>query len=85
MYLPARYNVDLRYTRAVPLWNNIRAEVVGEFKNIFNTVQTQSVTSVITTDALGNATVTIPSDAEGFRPSGGFEQRQFQLGFRVRF
>jgi hypothetical protein len=87
MYLPHRYNVDMRYSRFVPIRGNVRAEIIGEFKNIFNTVQTSGVTSTIRVDALGNpvAGVTIPADATGFPPNGGYEQRQFQLGFRVRF
>ena len=28
---------------------------------------------------------TVPANGEGFPPTGGFEQREFQLGFRVRF
>ena len=85
IYYPARYNVDLRYSRFVPVWNSVKAEIIGEFKNVFNTVQTQTVNGTIATDALGNPTVTVPATGEDFRPTAGFEQRQFQLGFRVRF
>jgi hypothetical protein len=85
MYLPHRYNVDMRYSRFIPIRGNIRGEIIGEFKNIFNTVQTASVTSAIAVDALGNPLAPIPTDAELFPPSGGYEQREFQLGFRVRF
>jgi len=86
LYLPNRYNVDLRYSRFVPIHNAIKAEIIGEFKNIFNTLQTQSVTSNgIVTDAFGNPVSAIPTDASGFAPSAGFEQREFQLGFRLRF
>ena len=85
LYLPNRYNVDLRYSRFVPIRGSIRGEIIGEFKNLFNTVQTQSVTSTIPTDALGNPLKSIPTDAGDFPPSAGFEQREFQLGFRVRF
>ena len=85
LYLPNRYNVDLRYSRFVPIRGSIRGEVIGEFKNIFNTVQTSGVTATIQTDALGNPLSPIPSDAKGFPASGGYEQREFQLGFRLRF
>ena len=38
LYLPARKNVDMRYTRAVPIRGTVRAEVIAELKNVFNTV-----------------------------------------------
>ena len=85
LYLPHRYNVDVRYSRFVPIRGSVRAEVIGEFKNIFNTVQTSGVTSTIQVDANGTPLTAIPVDADGFPPNGGYEQRQFQLGFRVRF
>jgi len=85
MYLPARYNVDMRYSRFVPFRGNLRAEVIGELKNVFNTVQWSGVTSTIAVDTLGNPLAPIPTTAEGFRPNGGYEQREFQLGFRLRF
>jgi hypothetical protein len=85
MYLPARYNVDLRYARFVPVGSRVRAEIIGEFKNIFNREQTASVSSVVVVDAAGNPAVPLPADGSGFRPTSGYEQRQFQLGFRARF
>jgi hypothetical protein len=68
MYLPARYNVDMRYSRFVPFRGNLRAEVIGELKNVFNTVQWSGVTSTIAVDTLGNPLAPIPTTAEGFRP-----------------
>jgi hypothetical protein len=85
MYLPARYNVDMRYSRFVPFGGNLRAEVIGELKNVFNTVQWAGVSSAIQVDPLGNPLQAIPTTAKGFRPSSGYEQREFQLGFRLRF
>lgn len=86
MNLPARYNVDLRYARLFPVAGTTRVEFLVEMKNVFNTVQWSGVTTVVTTDALGNPATPIPSDVKtGFRPSGGYEQRQLQLGFRVTF
>jgi hypothetical protein len=60
MYLPARYNVDMRYSRFVPFRGNLRAEVIGELKNVFNTVQWSGVTSTIAVDTLGNPLAPIP-------------------------
>lgn len=83
--LPARYNVDLRYSRLFSIGWRAKAEIVAELKNLFNTVQWASVNSVVTTDLLGNAQAPIPTEGRGFPASGGYEQRQFQLGFKVQF
>jgi len=85
MYLPARYNVDLRYSRFIPIRGSVRGEVIGEFKNLFNIRQTSGVNSVVQLDANGAPLVPLPEDASGFAATAGYEQRQFQLGFRVRF
>jgi carboxypeptidase family protein/TonB-dependent receptor-like protein len=85
LYLPARKNVDVRYTRWIPIRGSVRGEVIAELKNAFNTQQLQSVTSTIATDTAGNPLVVIPSDPMLFPNPSGFEQRKFQLGFKVRF
>lgn len=82
--LPARYNVDARYARQLQL-GRATAEVILELKNVFNTEQWAGVTSTVTTDAVGNPATAIPTSGDGFAPNGGYEQRQFQLGFKVRF
>ncbi len=83
--LPARYNVDLRYSRLFPFTRAAKAEVIAELKNVFNRVQWSGSNSVVIVDALGNAAAPIPTSGDGFAPTGGYEQRQFQLGFRVTF
>ena len=85
LYLPNRYNVDMRYTRMIPLRGSLRAEVIAEMKNVFNTEQMSGFNSVVTTDAAGNPVVAIPTDGYGFPSATGYEQRKFQLGFKVRF
>jgi hypothetical protein len=85
IYLPNRYNVDLRYTRFFPLRGSLRAEVVAEMKNVFNTEQMSGFNSVVTTNAAGTPTATLPDDPYGFPSATGYEQRKFQLGFKVRF
>jgi hypothetical protein len=85
MYLPNRYNVDLRYTRMVPIRGSMRAELIAEMKNVFNKLQMAGFNSVVTTDAAGNPTVAIPDSPFGFPGATGYEQRKFQLGFKVRF
>jgi hypothetical protein len=88
--LPARRNVDLRYTRLFPVMGNTKLEFLAELKNVFNIVQWSGATSTVATDL--NGVPTIPVLAPGvverdavFRPTGGYEQRQLQLGFRVTF
>jgi hypothetical protein len=83
--LPGRKNVDFRYTRGFPLRGTARAEVIAEVKNIFNTVQWSGASSVIQTDTLGNPLGTLPASGDDLLPNGGYEQRQFQLGFKFVF
>jgi len=85
LYLPARKNVDLRYTRWIPIRGNARGEVIAEMKNVFNTRQLSGVTTSTPVDVAGNPLAPIPDDAYLFSNASGFEQRKFQLGFRVRF
>jgi len=83
--LPARYNIDARYSRQVPFGRRAAAEIIAELKNVFNTEQWSGVTSTVITDVAGNPATTIPTSGNGFAPNGGYEQRQFQLGFKIRF
>ena len=85
MYLPARWNVDARFSRFIPIHNSRRVEILGEFKNLFNTVQTSTLDRTIQVDTAGNPLAPIPTDASGFRATGGYEQRKFQLGFKFYF
>ena len=85
LYLPARKNVDLRYTRWIPLGKSTRAEIIAELKNVFNTEQMSGVTTTTVVDSLGNPTTPIPTDPYLFVNPSGYEQRKFQLGFKVRF
>jgi hypothetical protein len=85
LYLPARKNVDLRYTRSIPLHASVQGQIIAELKNVFNTPQLFNITTTIKTDALGNPLVPIPTDPLQFTNPSGFEQRKFQLGFKIRF
>jgi Carboxypeptidase regulatory-like domain/TonB dependent receptor len=85
LYLPARKNVDLRYTRSVPLHGSTRAEIIMELKNVFNTVEMAGITTSTAVDKLGNPIAPIPTDPYQFPNPSGYEQRKFQLGFRLRF
>lgn len=83
--LPARRNVDFRYSRKFPLRSTVEVQFTAEVKNLFNTEQTSGVNATVTTDTLGNPLTAIPSKGEDFPATGGYEQRQLQLGFRVTF
>jgi hypothetical protein len=83
--LPARYNVDFRYSRRLPIRGAMAAEVIAEVKNLFNTVQTSSVNATVTTNAQGIPAAPLPSSVDELQPTGGYEQRQLQLGFRFIF
>ena len=85
LYLPVRKNVDLRYTRWIPIHGAVRAEVIAELKNLFNTEEMSGINTSTVVDAVGNPIAVIPSDPYDFVNPSGFEQRKFQLGFKVRF
>ncbi|MBM3820340.1 MAG: hypothetical protein FJW14_15170 [Acidimicrobiia bacterium] len=88
--LPSRRNVDFKYARLFPVMGATRIEFSAEVKNVFNTLQWANATSVVATDAAGNALLPLPEPGvveRGaiFQPSGGYEQRQLQLGFKITF
>jgi len=85
LYLPARKNVDLRYTRWVPIAASARGEFIVELKNVFNTTQLSNITTTTAVDTVGNPLAAIPSDPQLFTTPTGFEQRKLQLGLKVRF
>ena len=86
MSLPARRNIDIRYSRLFPIAGSTKGEFIAELKNVFNTIQWSGANTVVATDAAGNPVAPIPTDVKtGFAPTGGYEQRQLQLGFRVTF
>ncbi|MGE0863455.1 MAG: carboxypeptidase regulatory-like domain-containing protein [Vicinamibacterales bacterium] len=83
--LPSRKNVDFRYSRKFRIRGAMAAEVIGEVKNIFNTEQVSSVNATVPTDLFGVPTGTLPTSGKDLTPTGGYEQRQFQLGFKFTF
>jgi hypothetical protein len=95
LYLPTRWNVDLRYSRYYTLSGNRRVSVQAEFKNIFNNVQEAGVNTNYTVDTAGYPVdanlVRLPLSAISHDISTyttnrqGYEQRKFQLGFKFAF
>jgi hypothetical protein len=83
--LPARKNVDFRYSRRIRIQGSMAGEVIAEVKNLFNTIQTSTVNAFVTTNAQGVPTAPLPTSGDQLTPTGGYEQRQFQLGFKFTF
>jgi hypothetical protein len=84
---PARYNVDARFSRFFNLgYKATRLEVQAEFKNLFNTEQVSGVQTTYAVNATtGAATVSLPANSNALIPTSGYEQRKFQLGFKLFF
>lgn len=80
-------NLDLRYSRFIPVRGVQRAELFFEAKNLFNTENIAGVNRVIATDALGNPVAPISFRGEDYPLSGksGYDQRLIQLGFKYSF
>ena len=95
MYIPTRWNVDMRYSRFFALGGARRFEVQAEFKNVFNIEQISGVNNTLTVDVDGypvdpTTLVRLPLDSishsgADYPATGGREQRKFQLGFKFFF
>jgi hypothetical protein len=75
-------NLDLRYSRFVPIARGPRAELFFEAKNLFNRQNVSAVNRVIATDASGNPLAAIPDPFPGI---AGYDQRIMQVGFKIAF
>jgi hypothetical protein len=85
MYMPWRKNMDMRYTRWIPIRASVRGEIIVELKNVFNTVEMSGVNTTVKTDLAGNPLTALSSNPLDYPNPSGFEQRKLQLGFKVRF
>jgi hypothetical protein len=93
VYRPARYNVDLRYSRFIPIAGRRQVEIIAEFKNLFDTEQVDGVSPsfpvIASGPGAGTPTVPLLATGDAFKDAGrvtsGFEQRAFQLGFKFYF
>ena len=75
-------NLDMRYSRFVPLHDTQRLELFFEAKNLFNTENVSAVNRIVTTDAAGVLASPLP---DPFPPTSGYDQRQMQLGLKYVF
>ncbi|MEP6915801.1 MAG: TonB-dependent receptor [Acidobacteriota bacterium] len=80
-------NLDLRYSRFVPVRAEQRLELFFEAKNLFNTQNISAVNRVITTDAFGGVSGPIVLNGRDLPTAGksGYDQRTMQLGFKFAF
>ena len=78
------FNMDLRYSRFVPIGGARRLELLFEAKNLFNTENISGVNRVVAVDALGNPTAPLP-DASATYATSGYDQRLMQLGLKFTF
>ncbi|HMC76985.1 MAG TPA: TonB-dependent receptor [Vicinamibacterales bacterium] len=80
-------NLDLRYSRFIPIRGAQRAELFFEAKNLFNTENIAGVNRVVPTDASGNPTTAISFRGADYPVAGksGYDQRLIQLGFKYSF
>ena len=75
-------NLDLRYSRFVPLGEAQRLELFFEAKNLFNAENIAGVNRIVTTTDVGDLMAPLPSE---FPPQSGYDQRQMQLGLKFVF
>ncbi len=85
------FNVDLRYSRYIPLMSRVKGELFVEAKNLFNRQNIAGVNRVVATDVAGNPTVDISNvtatgtPGQPFTGNSGYDQRISQVGFKVSF
>ena len=75
-------NLDLRYSRFLPVGGARRGELFFEAKNLFNAENVSGVNRVVATDAAGTPISGIPATFPG---TSGYDQRQMQLGLKFTF
>jgi hypothetical protein len=75
-------NLDLRYSRFLPVRGTWRGELFFEAKNLFNVENVSGVNRVVTTDVFGVPSASIPATFPG---TAGYDQRQMQLGVKFSF
>lgn len=77
---PALYQLDLRYTRIVPISEHFRPEFLAEFTNLFNHDNIVGINTIARVDKTG-LIIRPPS----FGWTSALDQRLLQVGFRLTF
>lgn len=77
---PATFEVNMRYTRQIPLRERFAAEFFAESTNLFNHTNVTALNSTATVDAAGNITTPAPLNW-----TGALDQRLIQFGAKFKF
>jgi hypothetical protein len=77
---PATFQLDMRYSRIIPVRERFRGEFFVEATNLFNRTNVTGVNSIATVDAAG-AILTQPT----FAWTAAIDQRLVQLGLKFNF
>ena len=90
--------IDLRYSRFIPIRESARIEIIGEFTNLFNIVNVSAINQTVPVTANSSnpldpangtpnltGTNILTTSNRKLIATGGFPQRIFQLGFKFHF
>jgi hypothetical protein len=77
---PATFEVNMRYTRTIPVRERWAGEFFIESTNLFNRTNVTALNSAAQVDAAGNITGKAPLNW-----TGALDQRLLQLGLKLRF
>jgi len=77
---PGTYEVNMRYTRTIPIRERFGAEFFVESTNIFNHTNVTGLNSTAAVDVAGNITTPAPLNW-----TGALDQRLIQLGVKFKF
>jgi hypothetical protein len=78
-------NLDVRYSRFIPISGAKKIEAFFEAKNLLNRENIAGVNRVVATDAAGVPTTALSTPATGFAGTSGYDQRIMQLGLKFIF
>ncbi len=80
-------NLDLRYSRFIPVRGSAKGELFFEAKNLFNEENISGVGRVVPTDTLGNPASPLVFTGKEYPIAGksGYDQRTMQLGVKFAF
>ena len=83
---PPQFNVDLRYSRIIPLAERYRLEAFAEFQNLFNTNSIVAFNNVVVpTNPITGEMIGSRPDFKARNQSTTQESRQLQLGLKFIF
>ena len=87
IYLPARYNVDLRISRFMRARRPVpRRSDRGVQERVEHAADRVAATAILATNAAGELpNGFVPTSADDLTPPTGYEQRALQIGFKLHF